>query len=107
MLVYSNGKTEKQSVVYELKLPDNFTLSPDTDNEPLEVWSYTHPELYSEKVSGAVRLPNGNTLITEGDFGIWEVSESGEVVWQFEGDGFFWRAYHFDKDAPELGFLNL
>jgi hypothetical protein len=77
ILVYSNGKTEKQSVVYELKLPDNFTLSPDTDNEPLEVWSYTHPELYSEKFSGAVRLPNGNTLITEGDFGIWEVTESG------------------------------
>jgi len=44
-------------------------------------------------------------LITEGDFGIWEVSPEKEVVWKFEGNGFFWRAYHYNKNDEAI--LNL
>ena len=102
MLIFSNGNGPNQSTVYELQLPDVFTLQPNTNNEPEVVWSFTHPDLYSAKVSGAVKLPNGNRMITEGDFGIWEVTEAGEVVWKFSAEGFFWRAYHYDKEAPEI-----
>lgn len=107
MLIFSNGTGLDQSTVYELKLPQTFTLEPNTDNEPEVAWSFTNSELFAPKVSGAVKLPNGNRLITEGDFGIWEVTESGEVVWKFSSDGFFWRAYHYDKDAPEILSLKL
>lgn len=107
MLIFSNGTGLDQSTVYELKLPKNFRLEPDTNNEPEVVWSFTDSELFAPKVSGAVKLPNGNRLITEGDFGIWEVTESGEIVWKFSSEGFFWRAYHYDKDTPEILSLQL
>jgi len=108
ILIYVNMMNgTEQSIVYELDLPDQFGLHPNTDNEPVIVWSFTDPELFAPKVSGAVALPNGNRMITEGDFGIWEVTEAGEVVWRFSSVGFFWRAYHYEKDAPEIIALGL
>ncbi|MBT8179415.1 MAG: hypothetical protein HKP60_09875 [Eudoraea sp.] len=107
MLIYSNGNGLDQSTVYELRLPSPFSLLPDTDNEPEITWSFTHPDLYAPKVSGAVQLPNGNILITEGDFGLWEVTRDGEVVWKYSAPGFYWRAYHYNKDAPEIMALGL
>lgn len=102
ILVFSNGGDLGQSTVYELELPNTFNLQVDVNNEPNVTWSFTDPELYSPKVSGAEQLPNGNILITEGDYGIWEVTREKEVVWKFNADGFYWRAYHFDKNAPEI-----
>jgi hypothetical protein len=107
ILVFSNGNGFNQSTVYELQLPADLSLLPETNNEPEVVWSFTDPNLYSDKVSGAVRLPNGNTLITEGDYGIWEVTQIGEVVWKFNAIGFFWRAYSYEKDAPGVLALEL
>lgn len=107
MLIFSNGNGPDQSTVYELQMPDEFNLLPNSDNEPEVIWSFTDPQLFSSKVSGAVKLPNGNRMITEGDFGIWEVTEAGEVVWKFSAPGFFWRAYHYDKDAPAIINLGL
>ncbi|MGB5700608.1 aryl-sulfate sulfotransferase [Muriicola sp.] len=107
MLIFTNGAELEQSTVYELQLPDVFSLEPNTDNEPEVVWSFTDPDLYAPKVSGAVLLPNGNRMIAEGDYGIWEVTEAGEVVWKFSAPGFFWRAYHYDNDAPEIMALGL
>ena len=78
------------------------------------VWSYTpieaglvHPldsnRFYSPFISSAQRLPNGNTLITEGSGGrLIEVTPDHEIVWEFinpyKGIGFFhfnlvYRAY--------------
>jgi hypothetical protein len=103
MLIFTNGGDLKQSTVYELGLPSALTQKMIPAPSPPEiVWSFTNTELYSGKVSGAVRLPNGNTLITEGDFGVWEVTHEGEVVWKFTADGFFWRAYYYEKNAPAI-----
>ncbi len=109
LLIFANGNDSglDQSVVYELELPSPLKLEANTDNEPEVAWSFTDPELYSPKVSGAVELPNGNVLITEGDFGVWEVTRAGEVVWKFSAPGFYWRAYHYNKDAPEIEALGL
>ncbi len=103
MLIFTNGGDLEQSTVYELQLPEalNSASIPELVN-PEILWSFTDAELYSPKVSGAVRLPNGNTLITEGDYGIWEVTTDGEVVWKFSSEGFFWRAYHYAKDDPAI-----
>jgi hypothetical protein len=108
MLIFVNRMNDtEQSVVYELQLPETFNLQPNENNEPNVVWSFTDEGLFAPRVSGAVRLHNGNTLITEGDSGFWEVTGQGEIVWKFEGDGFFWRGYPYAADAPEILALGL
>ncbi|MGZ5861187.1 MAG: aryl-sulfate sulfotransferase [Croceibacterium sp.] len=48
------------------------------------VWSYAAPTFYSFNISGAQRLPNGNTLITEGTSGrVFEVAPKGDIVWEY------------------------
>ncbi len=102
LLIYSNGKGFNQSTIYELQLPEPLALSPNTDNEPKILWSFTDPNLFAPKVSGAELLPNGNILITEGDYGFWEVTREKEVVWKYGAQGFFWRGYPYEKNAPEI-----
>ena len=109
ILVFSNGipAVDNHSIVYELELPAAFDLKSDLNNELNIYWNFDHEDLFSAKVSGAHRLPNGNTLITEGTSGFWEVTNNKEIVWKFEGDGFFWRGYHYDKDSRAILNLNL
>jgi hypothetical protein len=48
------------------------------------VWSYAGPRFYSTNISGAQRLPNGNTLVTEGANGrLFEVTREGRIVWEY------------------------
>jgi hypothetical protein len=48
------------------------------------VWSYAGPRFYSSNISGAQRLPNGNTLITEGASGrLLEVTKERAIVWEY------------------------
>ena len=49
------------------------------------VWTYKDPQnLFSPRVSGAQRLPNGNTLICSGETGhVIEVDSQGKTVWDF------------------------
>lgn len=102
MLIFVNGSPlEQESMVYELDLPDTFEME-NTPTQPAIVWSFGSQELFSPKVSGAVRLENGNTLITSGSKGFWEVTPEKEIVWQFKGDGFYWRGYHYPVDDPAL-----
>jgi hypothetical protein len=50
-------------------------------------WFYqgtTAQPMYSENISGAERLPNGNTIICSGTIGEFrEVTSKGEVVWKY------------------------
>src|SRR5215471_14963962 len=47
-------------------------------------WSYTAPTFFATNISGAQRLPNGNTLITEGPDGrVFEVTNAGAIVWEY------------------------
>ena len=48
------------------------------------VWSYTSPTFFATNISGAQRLPNGNTLVTEGPGGrLFEVTKEGAIVWEY------------------------
>ena len=48
------------------------------------VWSYSAMNFYSANISSAQRLPNGNTLITEGAPGrVFEVTSEREIVWEY------------------------
>jgi len=69
------------------------------------VWKYEAPDFFSYYISGAQRLPNGNTLIDEGSVGrIFEVTPAGEKVWEYiEGAGmqFLGRVYRAYRVPPE------
>ena len=105
MLVYVNGNSIEQSTAYELELPfDEFP----TDKSPQVIWSFTDPNMYSRIVSGVEPLKNGNRLITEGDYGIWEVTPEGEIAWKYEvSEWILWRAYVFYPDDEAIQSLNL
>ena len=53
--------------------------------KPTWSWEATNPmSFFSSQISGAFRLPNGNTLICAGVHGeLIEVTQSGEVVWKY------------------------
>jgi hypothetical protein len=75
------------------------------------VWSYAPPaKFFSTNISSAQRLPNGNTLITEGAEGrVFEVTSAGKTVWEFMSPFFasgrnpVYRAYRLPYDwIPQI-----
>ena len=67
------------------------------------VWEYWDPSsrfsFFSSYISGAQRLPNGNTLVCEGQPGrIFEVTPERETVWEYINPHFF--------EAPLFGSTN-
>jgi hypothetical protein len=76
------------------------------------VWKYQERreyEFYSPRISNARRLPNGNTLVCEGDFGrLFEVTFEGELVWEYVNPYFgagpnglnnrVFRAYRYSEE---------
>ena len=48
------------------------------------VWSYTSPTFFATNITSAQRLPNGNTLVTEGPDGrVFEVTKDGAIIWEY------------------------
>jgi hypothetical protein len=88
-----NGRPDGQySTVDEFVPPvdaeGRYTLTPGKAFGPEQAsWSYYAPnksEFFSNFISGAQRLPNGNTLICSGASGtLFEVTPNKELVWQF------------------------
>ena len=87
------------------------------------VWSYVGSDektgmmplvqntgFYSQLISAAQRLPNGNTLITEGCFcRLFEVTPEKEIVWEYRapfedlGAAMVYRAYRYPYEyVPQL-----
>jgi hypothetical protein len=95
LLVFNNGSGRPggdSSSVDEIVPPvdslGQYTRNRRGPYEPIEaVWSYSAPkksDFYSFFISGAQRLPNGNTLICSGASGtIFEVTPDKEVVWKY------------------------
>ncbi|MCP4580820.1 MAG: hypothetical protein GY839_04335 [candidate division Zixibacteria bacterium] len=129
LMVFNNGQFRPEgsySTIDEIVPPvdsaGNYILNPGSAHEPEEqVWTYTAENpfnLYSPNISGAHRLPNGNTLICSGLHGMfYEVTPGGEVVWQYinpvsaygpmnQGDAPFansvFRIHRYAPDYPGL-----
>ena len=85
LLIFNNGYQWSNSAVFELIPPLNetglYTLEPGTDFGPESPsWIFTY-SFYSMVLSGVVRLPNGNTLITVADDRrFMEVSPANQVL---------------------------
>jgi hypothetical protein len=122
LLLYNNGdgRTDGMySTVDELVLPvdtqGRYALAAGAKYGPESAaWSYSAPnktDFYSFNISGAMRLPNGNTLICAGAPGIiFEVTPEKKIVWQYnlpnfgEGRGSknVFRAIRVAPDFPGL-----
>ncbi len=109
ILIFDNGGsggtppiTRQYSRVIELHPPSSAV-----------VWSYScikgacragkgTTTFYSPFLSGAQRLPNGNTLITEGTMGrLFEVTPGGTLTWEYliaTSELQIYRGYRLDRD---------
>ena len=92
ILIYNNGIGRDYSSVDEIVPPvdaaGNYSIIAGAAFGPSSLnWAYvgTPPSsFYSAEISGAERLPNGNTLITEGVKGnLFEVTPSGQIIWEY------------------------
>ena len=76
ILLFDNGSRRNFSRVIEIDRASNEV-----------VWEYTgqpRDAFFSMNISGAQRLPNGNTLINEGRSGrLFEVTPDKDVVWEY------------------------
>jgi len=92
LLCFNNGVNRNYSTVDEITPPvdisGNYTYVSGTAFGPTNfAWTYsmTTPDtVFAHDISGAQRLPNGNTLIDAGPFGaFYEVTAAGELVWKY------------------------
>jgi len=95
IMIYNNGngRSKSFSSVDIINPPKdgagNYVLKNDSIYGPFEPdWIYLDPvdptNFYSKLLSGAQRLPNGNTLICEGLKGhIFEIDPKNNIVWEY------------------------
>ena len=98
-----NNNVPGGSRVDELLLPmdasGGFTMTPGVAPLPAApLWSYSAAGFSSTNISGAERLPNGNTLICSGAQGrVFEVSSTGATLWQYQTTGQIFHAHFVDR----------
>lgn len=129
LLIFNNGNNRPRrphSAIEELTLPFSAERGyfPPKAGQPFgpeePTWRYTAPRkarFFSSFISGAHRLPNGNTFICSGEQGrVFEVTGDGEIVWEWinpfggdveeEQDGInpkaLFRATRLSPDHPGL-----
>jgi hypothetical protein len=94
ILVFNNGGKDGTSEVLEIPVVLNDFVKL---REVQPVWNYGSKKIYSSHISGAQRLPNGNTLIASGSDGLLlEVNTEGEEVWE-------WKSTEKGDIAPSPG----
>lgn len=95
-VILPSGKPESSHLQFRrVRLTkDNTLLAAHLDNNKVAEYDLTGKEIWSYKVDGpwaAVRLKNGNTLISSYPSRVIEVNKKGEVVWEFT-----------EKDVPNI-----
>jgi hypothetical protein len=112
ILVFNNGVSRpggaRYSSVDELTPPVNengeYYLAPGSAYGPSALtWTYSpQPTFYASHLCGAVRLSNGNTLITNGETGkIFEITPEGATVWQYSTGGQLFKAVYIPYEEPQ------
>jgi len=93
LLLFNNGFTNNTSAAMEFVPPLNSNGTYDIeDGEPFGpsgiIWYHAQAGVHSDVQSGAFRLPNGNTIITEADDAyVIEVDSNGDVLWSYTHPG--------------------
>ncbi len=113
IMVFNNGDGRpggNYSSVDVIKPPldtgNNYILSAGNAYEPDSLsWSYRTPN-YARHLSGAQRLPNGNTLVIEGTLGHFlEITDNETIVWEYDAGQECTRAYRYPPEYPGLAKL--
>ncbi|MCP4135589.1 MAG: arylsulfotransferase [bacterium] len=115
ILIFNNGSGRSPSysnileITPTMNADNSYYQNETTPYEAEETWDYT-PEtptdFYAKNISGAQRLPNGNTLICSGPDGyLFEVTSEGETVWEYDYDGSIFRATRYAEDYAGLAGL--
>jgi len=99
ILVFDNGVRREYSKVIELNPVTGTVEWEYVGNPPERFYTYTR--------GSAQRLPNGNTLISEGDRGrAFEVTKDGKIVWEWlnpmTSEGHRVQVYRMMRLAPEV-----
>ena len=90
--IFNNGLGRNYSTVDEftpaVDANGNYSVTAGSAFGPSSLtWTYAAAvptSMYAEAISGAHRLPNGNTIIDDGTHGtFYEVTSTGEVVWKY------------------------
>ena len=108
IMVFNNGTNVRRSAVLEIAPPvdgsGNYDLAPSSAFDPEEpLWSYSATGFFAQNISGAHRLPNGNTLICDGPAGEFiEVTADKRVVWRLDGSDDVFRATRYAPSYPGL-----
>ena len=113
ILLFDNGERRKNDVRIFSRVVE---IDPSTNEIVWEYRDNPYFNFYSSRISGARRMPNGNTLITEGMFGrMFQVTQQGEVVWEYinpyfprGSDGYednrvFRCSWYMPGEIPQLG----
>jgi len=119
IMVFNNGdpRARQYSTVVEftpdLNTDGSYALADGEAYGPKDLaWEYNPDEserFFSFFISGAQRLPNGNTLVNQGAAGkVREVTPEGEIVWDYhyrgvqDADYMIFRAYKYPSDHPAM-----
>ncbi|MFK7740243.1 MAG: aryl-sulfate sulfotransferase [Planctomycetota bacterium] len=113
--VFNNRYLPTQSAVIEIEVPLDAAGDPFVDpatgrfGPVAPLWQYTAAGFFSQFVSSAQRLEDGNTLICSGtQQWLFEVTPQGQIVWQYTWpvNNFIFQAHEIDRrmwnDASEL-----
>ena len=109
ILLYDNGMHRLQELCFSRVVEVN----PATDELDWTYQAEPREQFFSAHISGAARLPNQNTLITEGASGrVFEVTHAGDVVWEWispfttralgMNSNWMFRAWRYPTDHPAL-----
>ena len=85
---YERGWSSVEEIVPPVDADGRYSAAPGKAYGPERpVWHYeatNRPDFFASEISGAHRLPNGNTLVCAGVVGnLFEVTPAGETVWQY------------------------
>jgi len=95
ILIFNNGRMRPagqyssiDEIVPQVDQYGKYTLNSDSTYRPdTLLWTYTDPDhtsFFACNLSGAHRLPNGNTLICDGPSGVFfEITLDGDLVWEY------------------------
>ena len=92
LMIFNNGYDRGWSSIEEIAPPmdaqGRYLLEAGKTYGPERpVWHYeakNRTDFFSSEISGAHRLPNGNTIVCAGVVGhLFEITQAGEMVWQY------------------------
>ena len=119
IMIFNNGSDPERpyttvvEITPDMNADGSYNLGEDGTYGPTEPsWEYVPAEgeeFFSWFISGAQRLPNGNTLVNHGSDGRQrEVTADGEIVWEYQydddadGPHMTFRAYRYAEDHPAV-----